>query len=118
MRSRPSVNRFVQETRPDLPEINLWRAVLTLAIEHIHSRGTHPNDTRDNARRDARKWFDSRSTSVGRFIWVSDMLRLDPSAVRKAVVRAEGDFPAGRTNSNSYLSQRTAKRRSHRIEYC
>ena len=59
MRSRSSVNRFVQPVTPALAEFNLWVAVLACAIDDLSGARQATGDMR----RDSLQWFNSRSTS-------------------------------------------------------
>lgn len=64
----------------------LWKKVLRQAQQHyIH--GPTEEELQDYARvagEDAEAWIDSNSEEVGSFVWVCDLLDLEPSAVRAA----------------------------------
>lgn len=64
----------------------LWKRVLRQAQQHYIAGPTEQelNDYARVAGEDAEAWIDSDSEEVGSFIWVCDLLDLEPSAVRAA----------------------------------
>ncbi|MGC9196292.1 MAG: hypothetical protein ACP5IL_12675 [Syntrophobacteraceae bacterium] len=76
-------------------ELGLWSAVLLQAIEDYHRKGAgyevavngiklrgwyYDREMRRDRRR-AEGWFKSTNQSVGSFLWICDMLQLDPDRV-------------------------------------
>lgn len=75
--------------------LELWAAVLLQAIEDYHRKGSgyevalngirlrgwyYDREMRRDKRR-AEAWFKSTSEEVGSFLWICDILKLDPSRV-------------------------------------
>ncbi len=76
-------------------ELELWGAVLLQAIEDYHRKGAgyevavngirlrgwyYDKEVRRDKRR-AETWFKSKSEDVGSFLWICDLLKLDPDRV-------------------------------------
>lgn len=70
----------------------LWAAVLKLAIDDaIDGPPEWENFTSDKAKRcrlDARKWIDSSETGIRSFLWVCQVVELEPSWLRGLVAKA------------------------------
>jgi hypothetical protein len=60
---------------------NLWAAVLERAIEDAVRGGNYWID-----RENAKTWFLSDDRDVGSFLWVCDIVNLDPSVLRAFVL--------------------------------
>ena len=59
---------------------NLWKAVLEQAFKDAQGQvGTY------EYRRDARVWFQSDSKDIGSFLWICEVLDLDPEVTRASV---------------------------------
>lgn len=58
----------------------LWQAVLD-AVRFAHA--TRPTPLA--YRRDALDWFAAEASGVGSFVWVCELMRLDPGRVRERV---------------------------------
>jgi len=61
---------------------DLWLAVLEQAVKD--ARGTR---TYHSIMREAREWFRSENEDPGSFLWICQLLGLDPEAVRGTVAK-------------------------------
>ena len=75
----------------ETPEYQLWRAVLLEAVLDVE-RGRMGLDTETKAHRrmlamadDAVQWIASPSRDEGAFLWICDMLKLEPSYFRRMI---------------------------------
>lgn len=60
---------------PDAGCRDLWKAVLEQAFKDAQGRvGTYEH------KKDARRWFRSNRKEIGSFLWVCEVLDLDPKA--------------------------------------
>jgi hypothetical protein len=59
----------------------LWSAVIVRAIEDYVD--TRKSRIAESNRRSARKWLTSNKMNISSFVWASEMLGLDVSAVRE-----------------------------------
>jgi hypothetical protein len=64
----------------EIPDANLWRAVIDQAIEDL---------SQPNLRQAAVDWFTSSAQGPGSFRWACDHLDLNPSAVWAALEKAK-----------------------------
>ena len=76
------MNLTLQEERikTEIPDANLWRAVIDQAIEDL---------SQPKQRQAAVDWFASTSHNPGSFRWACDHLDLNPSAVWAALKKAK-----------------------------
>jgi hypothetical protein len=69
------------------PEIILWSRVLLQAIWDVAGiKLKLPKSEVPRLQRTTRAWFSSTSDSLGSFIWICNILSLDPDSVRKRVL--------------------------------
>lgn len=69
--------------------VELWTAVLKQARQY-YVRGPSERELEDYRRvaeEDARAWIDSDSEETGSFVWVCDLLGLEPDDVRRRMRR-------------------------------
>ena len=94
-------SQFLSKRTQESPERTLWAAVLTQALEDLHSdMGLHGNQTGKSARArlrarlrtraEVRSWVTARCTSVGSFSWVCEVLHLDAALLRAALAEPAG----------------------------
>jgi hypothetical protein len=69
-----------ERIKTELPDANLWRAVIDQAIEDL---------SQPNLRQAAVDWFTSSAQGPGSFRWACDHLDLNPSAVWAALEKAK-----------------------------
>jgi hypothetical protein len=69
------------------PFIGLWSDVLRLAFEDARGGllGVSPRYGDRAVATDALQWFRSEVDEVGSFVWICDLLGLDPDAVRASL---------------------------------
>ncbi|MPZ78805.1 MAG: hypothetical protein GEU77_20070 [Deltaproteobacteria bacterium] len=93
-----------------LPEAQLWTEVVIQAIQDLASK-----DPR--ARSSAQEWFASDNDEVGDFIWVCNIMSVEPGVVRAAlakgtVLEASQSLPltdspvVRKDNANTYRKRR------------
>ena len=71
---------------------SIWEEVLCKALQD-YARGPDEQEIQDYifcAQEDAEQWLMSESIAPGSFIWVCNMLGLEPSAVRKQAREERG----------------------------
>ena len=83
----------------ELPELQLWREVLLLAINDCRGQsvGVKPHDKR-SAQQRAYAWIFSTREHPGSFKWCCEVLGVDPRAVHKQVLLQQP--PTHRSLSN------------------
>ncbi len=83
------------ETSPIRGELELWGAVLLQAIEDLRRKGSgyevavngvrvrgwYFNQELRREKRKAQDWFKSKIVEVGSYLWICDLLGLDPERV-------------------------------------
>ena len=75
----------------NLPEAELLRAMLMQAVYDLQGKGVRVQRSEERRRRRAklkrraRRWFESRRTKAGSFLWIGELLDLDAQAVRAAI---------------------------------
>ena len=85
------VNPFggVCETGTDdrtLPEAELWTQVILQAITDLNGRTSlTPRSAKDSAR----EWFASESDAVRSFIWVCQIINVDPNFIRSQLAKRQ-----------------------------
>lgn len=69
-----------------IPERWLWQAVLCQAVEDWDRPKISDPNARARCRAATRTWFASDKYIAGSFLWVADMLDLDPDVIRAYLV--------------------------------
>ena len=86
-----------------LPERSLWAAVVERAFEDAkgnvmktppRKRENYPNwlQSRDRVIKDAFQWFKNNRKTVGGFLWVCDVLELEPGPIREKIAKLEREY--------------------------
>jgi hypothetical protein len=72
------------------PVLHLWSEVMRLAFEDARGglKGSSPRYGDRAVALDALQWFKSEVCEVGSFLWICDLLELDPGAVRAQLIGA------------------------------
>jgi len=66
---------FMEENKMEQKYKNLWSAVLKQAIKDANQNTKYPFNN-------PRLWFQSKNHTVGSFLWICNILNIDPESIR------------------------------------
>jgi len=72
-----------------LPYRKLWFAVMETAYRDLYLQGSASGRDRLQYQEQARLWFIATRDGVGSFIWICQVLEVDPGRTRKRILEEE-----------------------------